>query len=226
MPEYEPTGRAAVALAAMRNDPDPRRVWSSSQLAAAMGCDITEINARMKAAVKNGAVHYRCEGWGRSEWRLIPFDAPPAAMKGETTATGWRPPQMVAVRPGSENPQPREPAKAVDVPVFLASGPVAFGPNHDELPSVEEAKPEVKPEVAAALEDAKAGLGMPQQWEPKADDPGPDPADEAQEPDAWLSARTGAVVLTGVVVDPDGSITLLPELVRAIVRLASGEVRP
>jgi hypothetical protein len=172
-------------------------------------CNSPICGSSMAAPLKHGIVHHRGNQWGRSEWCLTPFDAPQAAIAGPSTANGWQPPAMVAPRAGSDvrlpktaapaEPQPAPELQPVDVPVFLASS---------------EAEKVDMPEFPGSATSVEAGVDTPAQ---------PDP--EPSEPDAWFSARTGCVVLTDIELDEDGSITLLPQLVRAIVRMAREGVR-
>jgi hypothetical protein len=124
--DYEPKGRTAILVAAMRRDPNPCRIWSPSEAAAVMDCTINKVCGTVAFAVGH-AVIWRVPV-GRSMYysltkvpgALEPKRATGQAQRRDRTfracdgwATNsddiriprfdpsWCPPKMVAPRAGS-----------------------------------------------------------------------------------------------------------------------------
>jgi hypothetical protein len=95
--------------------------------------------------------------------------------------------------------------------------PLPPRPADDEVPvfvEKERRPPRARQAAAAPHEAAHVSQGE--------DEPAPAAGVTEEEPaefDAWLSARTGGMVLTGVEVDEDGAITLQPDHVDYLRKL-------
>lgn len=197
---YEPRGKVAKLMEEMRQQPD--RIWTSQELAAAMDLHPKAITSYTDAAIRNGALYRKLEN-GRCQYSLKPFPAAPLADGVNVSAPTWRPPTMTPPR-GTSAPIPSLTAAPSPQPHRLdAALAVAAVP-----PQIATRPPEPAPVVADAsiLEGASADV-----------DEGEDEA-QAVEPDAFVSCRTGEIVIVGIDPDEEGRITLPADLVALIKR--------
>lgn len=123
---YEPKGRTAILVAAMKRDPNPCRIWSPREAAGAMGCSINKVGGTLAFAVGH-AVIYRLQVGRSMHYCLtkVPGALPPKPALGQAQRRDranrpvvswtprlddiriprfdptWCPPKMVAPRAGS-----------------------------------------------------------------------------------------------------------------------------
>jgi hypothetical protein len=150
---YEPLGKVKTLIDAMGSD--PRRVWSSEEVAKVLGVAAfrSTLLAHTDSACRNGAMYRRMPASGELQFRLIPFEASAV----ETTSTGWKPPQMACTRPaaGSVAPVPGArfvPTLAETVEV-AASVAVAPSPQPTAPPQAAPAAADASIPVAAGAEE-------------------------------------------------------------------------
>lgn len=219
MSTYQPlSGSIAFKVIEHLKTLKPDEEIATGPLCDAVGLDrADQINSFMLPALNAGVVSRRniAEKGRMNWWRLVrPGElkvAMPAAAQEHkvdlpaVTVTHEKPP--AAGEPAGAL-APAKSAKAdMPVPRFQDAPAPAAKP---AKPSKPEPKPEVNPGVSTTFVEGGVVVFTDPPAEPE----------EPQEPDAWISARTGAIVLTGVEPDPeDGSITLLPELVANIREL-------
>jgi hypothetical protein len=106
---YEPGGKAAALLRAMRED--PKRAFSFPEAAEIMGGHAKNVGAATLKCVKSGLIHRHV--WDGRVYLSADADARMPERKPTTTASwvpdpddpriskvvpGWKPPQMVCVR--------------------------------------------------------------------------------------------------------------------------------
>lgn len=219
---YEPKGRTKDLIDAMRAVAVERPIWTKVQCAEVMEIVSSQVPAYLLRAVDHGVVHQRITH-GKQEYSLVPF--PPAATPApQPPRENFVPAPMRAPRPGSDVHHVNPPAR----PAPAGTGPAApDGLAVSSLPPTPMAAPGPAPATVFEAERAPTPAPAPLEPAPAAADasipeevvPGIDGDEDAEQPDAWLSCRTGAIVLTGVTSDEDGSITLEPDLVAQIKRV-------
>lgn len=219
--EPQPDSKAGQLLEAMRAAAD-KPVWTQEEAAKAMGVPRSMVPNYTAACLNHKLLFRRMEQGGMS-FSLQPFPAeleiprfsdraPAPSPLASRTVVGFVPAPMNAPRPGSDvrhvNPPAPTPAPASDEidPRFAAAH---YG--HDlhvgERPG--DGMVVTGPQMVVAETAA-----------PPAEEPDEEPAVEevAEEPDAWVSCRTGAIVVTGVPQEEDDSFILPADLVQSIKR--------
>lgn len=172
----------------------------------------------------------------------IPTFGKGAAAAAADSVTGFVPPKMTAPRPGSEHPRvlASSPKPApLSAPVSLPSAAAAelvrqqhvpdwpggtiIGPGAaaadaqivaSELRAQADAEGDRQIEKLQAI-DAARQASIPEE---AGGEPPPDEAEEETQPDAYISCRTGEIVLVGCPVDEEGRVTIPADLVQSIKR--------
>lgn len=231
--EPQPGSKVSLLLEAMRAAGD-KSVWTQDEAARAMGVPRSMVPNYTAACLNHKLLYRRMEQGGMS-FSLQPFPveleiprfsdtAPAPSPLASRTVVGFVPPPMTAPRPGSDVRHVNPPA--TPAPVAAAAPEPAPAP----------APQEIDPRFAAAHygHDLHVGerpgdgmvLAGPQTVAadtaaPEAEEPVEELAaeeEEAEEPDAWVSCRTGTIVVTGVPQEEDGSFILPADLVQSIKR--------
>lgn len=193
---YEPRGKVRPLLDAMRASDRP--VWTSLELAQVLECTPAAVPAYVDRAIQHGLLYRRLES-GRTQYSLKPF--PPAATAAtdalrESTATGWRPPQMACTRPGAEQPRAPSPAPTPaaplaiqpselrDLPVNLVSElsgaarkSAQVQASHETAGEPENSRPAEKVQAEQELRDTAGKAGAPPQEDSNAPQAAPVLAD-------------------------------------------------
>lgn len=205
---YEPRGKVKLLADAMAAD--PQRIWTSPEAAQVMEVHQGALTAHLDSAIRNGAIFRRLVN-GRCQYSLKPFAAVDALEIPKFTGVA---PQMKAPREGTDV---RLPSRAPGTPPAPA-GTAAPAPTAPPAPT---------PAPTPAATSAPTPAPAPEETTV----PGLDEALEAEteeddEPDAFISCRTGEVVLVGLDPDEEGRITIPADLVTAIrSRLAWSPLR-
>lgn len=218
---YEPQGTTKPFIDAVRME--PQRVWSLAEAAQLMDVQQSRVGAWLEYAMRQKAVH-RGRRNGQIVYSGTPF--PPEAafpLPAERNAQEWKPPQMIAPRAGSDVRHVNPPA------------PVSYAEINAKGRALTEAD-EIDPRFAAAHYGHDLHVGdrpgdgmvaagpqtvVEEAAAPQPEEPPEEPTaeeEEAEEPDAWVSCRTGAIVVTGVPQEEDGSFILPADLVQSIKR--------
>lgn len=227
---YEPTGKVKLLIDAMRADP---RIWTSPEAAKVMGVSPAALGAYLDRALREQVIYRRLAS-NRLQYCLSPFPAdapapgaPPAAPPA--AAPAYRPPQMRAPRPGTELPRTGQVSFADGVAVSAvplpaaASAPAAAAPASAPPPAPEpEAALPVPPAPPAAADtqapcEPQAPAAEPEAQDDLASDV-PGGEGDAFQPDAFISCRTGEIVLVGIEPDEEGRVTIPADLVELLRR--------
>lgn len=229
---YEPRGKMINLVAAIQAE--PRRFFKANEVAEILCCKNfpSTINQYVYAAVIAGVIHKRQAG-GDWYYRGSPItdedldkagiarpanwsDGPRAirapayspeeiaAAKADARAPKedptWKPPQMTPPR-GTSAPVPSlAPTASPERPARLDAA-LSFVPT-----PIATRAPEPEPVVSDASTTEQAGAEVDEA-----------PAEEI-EPDAFVSCRTGEIVIVGIDPDEEGRITLPADLVQLIKR--------
>lgn len=218
--DYEPTGKAKLAIEAMLAAPN--RIFTSEDLAKLMAVTRSAVPAYMEPAVRHGLV-FRNTAHGALQFAGSRFSeqptliVPPGAVKVDAPAPApWAPKPMIATRPGSEQPRKTlaapAPAPALEIPTFL--------PATTPAPAVWTAPPcpiEITEPVCRPAPSTAECREIPIE-EIDQHDIGADEEAEAAEPDAFVSCRTGEIVLIGLEPDEEGRVVIPADLVSLIKR--------
>lgn len=198
---YEPRGKVRILIDAMRAAAAERPVWTSVDVAKVLEATTNAVPAFVAPSISHGALFHKLQN-GRSQYSLKPFE--PAATAApvpprQTTATGWKPPQMGCTRPAAGTiagrqvvQEPREPAggAGADLPTCTKS---------QTDPKCLTAAP---PEAAPALADARIQRAVSAAAEPALTIELDAPLDEQQEeaePLTWAHRDDGDLDLFGLV---------------------------
>lgn len=151
---YEPRGKVKTLLDAM--GADPRRVWSSDEVAKVLGVASfrSTLMTHTDSACRHGLLHRRLSTAGL-EFRLIPFEA----AAGQSTATGWKPPQMACTRPGAGSVAPVLGARFV--PTLAETVKVAASAS---APQIAPVAPALTIELDAPLDEQQQDEPEPLTW--------------------------------------------------------------
>lgn len=198
---YEPRGKVKNVLEAMRAEPE--RIWTSVDVAKVLEVNSASVSAHLDTSIRHGLI-YRQIVAGRVQYNTRPF------------APAYVPPQMTAPREGSDVRMPsRAPASTLDFGKRSTSAATASG---HELPDDTAAASAAASLSVANGGDARvASAGCADHSEEQAQDE----PEEAVEPDAYVSCRTGEIVLVGLDPDEEGRVTIPADLVMAIRRLTA-----
>jgi hypothetical protein len=219
---YEPRGKMINLVAAVQAE--PARLFKAAEVAEILCCKNfpSTIDQYVYAAVAAGVIHKRRAGdawyyagspitdgafdkagiappsnWsnGTRQIRTTPYSpeevaAAQADARAPKADPTWRPPAMTPPRGTSA------PTESVEKTVQPAPAPIATRP----------------PEPAPALADASITDGVAAEVDEQGE-----VAEEA-ETDAYVSCRTGEIVIVGIDPDEDGRITIPADLVALIKR--------
>jgi uncharacterized membrane-anchored protein len=119
---YEPRGKVATLIGAMRAAPD-KPVWSAAEVAACMEIPVANVTAHLQSALSHQTLYRKLDN-GKSSYSLQRFDAPAPAV---ATAIPWTPPKMVAPRATpapTASPAPRAEPQEQPVMSLPASVPL------------------------------------------------------------------------------------------------------
>lgn len=214
---YEPRGKVKVLTAAMAAD--PQRIWSSPEVAEVMEVHQGALTAHLDSAIRHGAMYRRLVN-GRCQYSLRPFpaEAPPPALD----IPRFVPPQMRAPREGSDVRLPQRAPGTPPAPTGTYSpGPVAAAaPVAAPIVPAPTPAPTAAPGPAPAPEDApsKPALEAADASIPEAAGAEVETGQEDDGPDAFISCRTGQIVLVGIEPDEEGRVTIPADLVAQIKR--------
>lgn len=201
---YEPSERVLGLLQLMRAAPE--RIWTSGEAGEALQVLISQVPSYLASAVKHGVVHRGLIN-GRLVYGLqaLPAAGPVADTRVPQIDPSWSPPKMIATRPGSEPAPRRAPPSQVAAPA-LTPAPTAPPPAVTPAPAPIDPPP-APPAVVeepAADEVVEAAAAESEHL------------DEAVEADAYISCRTGEIVLVGLEPDDDGRVTVPADLVQLL----------
>lgn len=213
---YEPTGVIRPFIEAVRND--PARIWTSEEAAKVMDVQQSRVSAWLSYPMAQRVV-FRGKKGSQVVYSGQPFPPeaafPPPAQRQEPALEVPRfvPAPMRAPRPGSEHPRvlassPRPAPFAVSTVLPMPPMPPVLEEvtNPEPAPQIS-LQPDPSPSVDEPLESGETG-----------DEPLEEVGEEAAEPDAFISCRTGEIVLIGCPVDDEGRVTVPADLVMAIRR--------
>lgn len=199
---YEPRGKVKALIEAMGSD--PRRVWTSDEVAKVLGVASfrSTLLAHTDSASRNGALFRRMPASGELQFRLIPFDATAA----NTTATGWVPPQMACTRPSAGAIAAQQVVQERVEPAGEA-GDAGAAPTDADLPACTESQTDQKCLTAAppAAAPARPDASIPQGEQ-----------DEPADPVTWNVWEDGDLDLFGLIELENGGHRLPAEALRRL----------
>jgi hypothetical protein len=205
---YEPRGKVKALIDAMRAAASERPVWTSTDVAKVLETSTNAVPAFVDPSIRHGVIFRKLEN-GRSQYSLKPF--PPSATVApgaprETTATGWKPPQMACTRPGAGTPAPG--ARRHDTVDGLAPGAPRIYPDEpreDAFAKMAAARQERR-ETAGDTENGRPAEKVQERQEPQPaltielDEPLDDQRQEEDaEPLTWAHWDDGDLDLFGLV---------------------------
>jgi hypothetical protein len=219
--EPQPGSKVSLLLEAMRAAAD-KPVWTQDEAARSMGVPRSMVPTYV-AACCNHKLLFRRMGQGGIDLSLQPFPAEleiprfdgharAPSPQSSATVVGYVPPPMMAPRPGSDvrHVNPPAPASQEIDPRFAEAH---YG--HDLYVGE---RPGDGMVVTGPVEATFTSEELEQLHGETDAQPEEEEAEVVEEPDAWVSCRTGTIVVTGVPQEEDGSFILPAELVQRIKR--------
>ena len=230
---YEPRGKMKALIDAMRAAAAERPVWNSTDVARVLETATASVPAFVDPSIRHGVLFRKLEN-GRSQYSLTPFapaatEAPvyqtaPMAQR-ETTATGWKPPQMACTRPTAGTPS--QAARSHDTVDGLPPGAPRIYPDEpreDALAKMAAAgaarepapcPPSAAPVLADASIQGEAGAAAEPALTIELDAPLDEQQEEA-EPITWNIWEDGDLDLHGLVELEGGGHRLPAEALRRL----------
>lgn len=237
---YDPSGKVKPFVDAVRVQPS--RIWTPEEIAKLMDVEQGRVGAWLSYPMQAGVV-FRGKQRGQVVYSGQPFPPeaayPTPAERNKVSAQlgdirvpkfgeAWTPKPMVAPRPGSETPRVAstpKPAPLAAAPAPLPHDAQMVGREEDAVADAAAvASPAPTPEPTRAPTPAPTQEPAAQEREDEDDLAESDALaeeftpEEDVEPDAYISCRTGEIVLVGIEPDEEGRITIPPDLVQAIKR--------
>jgi cell division septation protein DedD len=239
--DYQPQANTKIGklLAAMRAQEKERPVWTPEDAAKVMGVTRSTVPPYLVSALSHRLL-FRRTGQGSYELSLKPFDGPQEKVPFER----FTPPPMSVPRAGSDvklgGKPPPNLCTGCSKNECWDNGCQAAAANEKVV-----AAPAPAPAPTPAPTQSPAPAPAPARLRPPAPAPAPTPAptpapepqaparaalaavealialeeeDGAEEPDAYVSCRTGEIVLVGLQPDEQGRITIPVDLVTLIKR--------
>jgi hypothetical protein len=151
---YEPRGKVATLIGAMRAAPD-KPVWSAIEVAACMEIAVANVTAHLQSALSHQTLYRKLDN-GKSSYSLQRFDAPAPAV---STAVPWTPPKMIPPRgtpTPTAAPERPQPAAATPVPADVS--------NPDPGETIEQRLKEIGQSLAELGETAAEESAEPVTW--------------------------------------------------------------
>jgi len=219
--EPQPHSKVGILLAAMRATAAEKPVWTTEEVAKTMGVPRGSIAPYLVSALNHRLLYRRTTQAG-IELSISPFGPVIAAAAYEP----YVPPKTAAPRAGSDV---RLPSRAPGNPP-APNGQAALPPAPTPAPTLAPTAP--PPELPTCTAQTGEECKHPQCGSPvwcwgsqaasEAPAAAPEIVDEGEQeavvPDAFVSCRTGAIVLVGIVPDEEGLITIPADLVAQIKR--------